>query len=60
MATKNLKFTFRRDELETGLAAVGQQRGSTIKLRGVDIGSIHHPNRWTGEKKWRISFRVAR
>lgn len=51
-----VKFTTKKDELETGLAAITQiHRGADIKLKRKVVGRIFPPNR-IGRNSFTIGF----
>lgn len=56
--TKTPKLSFKRDKKQTGLAGVGYpHQGSTIKMDGMDIGSIVPPTWNTRTNSFRIQIR---
>lgn len=57
--TKPVKFTFKLQHKETGLAAVGNSLQSCdIKLNKLHVGTIHAPNWMSKTHEYSISFAV--
>lgn len=55
-----MKFTFKKDKSETGLAAIGNHNPHTsIKVNGLVVGDIAPPNWRTESNQWKIRFTVA-
>lgn len=56
-----MKFTFKRNKKQTGLAAVGNPYPNVqIKQKGKVVGEISAPNWQTKDRQWRIRFMIRR
>ena len=53
-------FTFKKQRLETGLAAVGNSYPTTtIKHQKMEVGAIYPPNWRTEDNLWRVRLMVG-
>lgn len=56
-----MKFTFKKDKAETGLAAVGNSHPDTnIKVSGLVVGYIAAPNWRTESNHWKVRLAIAK
>lgn len=55
----NVKFTFKKEPRETGLASVGHPNQDVqIKLKKKQVGYIVSPNWTTQDNKWGVRFMI--